>query len=134
MIEFEVYIDKTFVYSQRADGLIVSTPTGSTAYSLSGGGPILHPHLNAVSLVPMFPHTLSSRPIVVDGDSSIEVVVSASNQHYPQVSCDGQVTISVAPGDTIRINKNDKPIRLLHPLTHDYYHILRSKLGWGTKL
>lgn len=134
MIEFEVYIDNTFVYSQRADGLIVSTPTGSTAYSLSGGGPILHPHLNAVSLVPMFPHTLSSRPIVIDGDSSIEVVVSASNQHYPQVSCDGQVTISVAPGDTICIKKHEKPIRLLHPLTHDYYHILRSKLGWGTKL
>ncbi|MEM9100971.1 MAG: NAD(+) kinase [Pseudomonadota bacterium] len=134
MIEFEVYINEKFVYSQRADGLIISTPTGSTAYSLSGGGPILHPSLNAIALVPMFPHTLSSRPIVIDGSSRIEIVVSASNQHYPQVSCDGQVNIPVAPGDVININKKSNPLRLLHPTNHDYYHILRSKLGWGSKL
>ncbi|MCO4799883.1 MAG: NAD(+) kinase, partial [Colwelliaceae bacterium] len=87
MIEFEVYIDGSFMFSQRSDGLIVSTPTGSTAYSMSAGGPILTPNLNALSLVPMFPHTLTSRPIVVDGNSEIKLVLANENYENLQVSC-----------------------------------------------
>ena len=83
MIEFDLYIDDTFVYRQRADGLIISTPTGSTAYSLSGGGPIMHPSLDAVVLVPMFPHTLSSRPIVVDGNSRLRIDINERQQYPP---------------------------------------------------
>lgn len=133
MIEFDVYVDNQFVYNMRSDGLIVSTPTGSTAYSLSGGGPILHPRLDAVTLVPMFPHILSNRPIVIDGGSRVEVVISANNQSYPQVSCDGQVQIPVAPGDRLTVQKFPKKLQLLHPEDYDYYHILRTKLGWSAK-
>ena len=96
MIEFELYIDGQFVCSQKADGLIVATPTGSTAYALSAGGPIMHPKLDAIVIVPMYPHMLSSRPIVVDGNSELKIVVSPNMQIYPQVSCDGR-TISPAP-------------------------------------
>ena len=99
MIEFEVYIDGSFMFSQRSDGLIVSTPTGSTAYSMSAGGPILTPNLNALSLVPMFPHTLTSRPIVVDGDSEIKLILANENYENLQVSCDGHVILAVMPGD-----------------------------------
>ncbi|PIP80086.1 MAG: NAD(+) kinase [Gammaproteobacteria bacterium CG22_combo_CG10-13_8_21_14_all_40_8] len=133
MIEFEIYINEQFVYHQKSDGLITSTPTGSTAYSLSAGGPILHPNLNALVLVPMFPHTLSSRPIVVNGDSRIKIVVSTANKSQPQLSCDGQVQISLAPGDIIHVEKSANPLVLLHPVDYDYYHILRSKLGWSSK-
>lgn len=134
MIEFELYIDGQFVYSQRSDGLIISTPTGSTAYSLSGGGPIMHPKLDAIVLVPMFPHTLSSRPIVVDGKSEIKIVIGPNNELYPQVSFDGQNNKTVAPGDAIYIRKKNYPLHLIHPLNHDFYETCRSKLGWGTKL
>jgi NAD+ kinase len=105
MIEFEVHIDGTFMFSQRSDGLIVSTPTGSTAYSMSAGGPILTPNLNALSLVPMFPHTLTSRPIVVDGNSEIKLILSNDNHENLQVSCDGHVILSVMPGDEVIIKK-----------------------------
>ncbi len=134
MIEFEVYIDDTFMFSQRSDGLIVSTPTGSTAYSMSAGGPILTPNLNALSLVPMFPHTLNSRPIVVDGDSVIKLVLAQDNNEHLQVSCDGHVILSVMPGDEVVIKKSTSTLRLIHPLGHDYFNVLRSKLSWGNKL
>ena len=134
MIEFEVYIDDSFMFTQRSDGLIISTPTGSTAYSMSAGGPILSPNLNALTLVPMFPHTLTSRPIVVDGDSEIKLILSTDNQQHLQVSCDGHVILAVMPGDEVIIKKSQSSIQLIHPLDHDYYHVLRSKLGWGNKL
>jgi NAD+ kinase len=134
MIEFEVYIDGSFMFSQRSDGLIVSTPTGSTAYSMSAGGPILTPNLNALSLVPMFPHTLTSRPIVVDGNSEIKLVLANENYENLQVSCDGHVILSVMPGDEVIIRKSAYTLRLIHPLDHDYFNVLRSKLGWGNKL
>lgn len=134
LIEFEVHIKDQFVYSHRADGLIVATPTGSTAYALSGGGPILHPNLNALVLVPMFPHTLSSRPIVVDGDNPITVVISGSNENDPRVSCDGQIHFTLTAGDRLQIRKKHEQLWLLHPSDHDYYHVLRTKLGWGSKL
>jgi NAD+ kinase len=134
MIEFEVYIDNSFMFSQRSDGLIISTPTGSTAYSMSAGGPILTPNLNALSLVPMFPHTLTSRPIVVDGHSEIKLVLANENHENLQVSCDGHVILAVMPGDEVIIKKSKNSIRLIHPLNHDYFNVLRNKLSWGNKL
>ncbi|ENY71097.1 NAD(+) kinase [Aeromonas diversa] len=135
MIEFEVYIDGSFMYSQRSDGLIVATPTGSTAYSLSAGGAILTPKLSAITLVPMFPHTLSSRPIVLDADCEVRLLVSPDNQDDAmQVSCDGQITLAVHPGDEIIIKKSHHQLKLVHPLDYSYFHVLRNKLGWGSKL
>jgi len=131
MIEFELFVDDLFVYHQRSDGLITSTPTGSTAYSLSGGGPILTPNMDAISLVPMFPHTLSSRPIVIDGNSEISLRIPAYLDENIQVSCDGQVTLEVIPGDEIRIQKSDSQLRLIHPIGYSYYETLRSKLSWS---
>ncbi|WP_303289078.1 NAD(+) kinase [Marinobacter sp. SS5-14b] len=134
MIGFDLYIDGHFVYSQRSDGLIVATPTGSTAYSLSAGGPIMHPKLDAVVLVPMFPHTLSSRPIVVDGKSEIKLVIGETNETYPQISFDGQMNIACAPGDIIRITKKPFKIRLIHPTDHNFYATCRDKLGWASEI
>ncbi len=134
MMEFELYIDGDFVYSQRSDGLIVSTPTGSTAYALSAGGPIMHPKLDAIVLVPMNPHTLTSRPIVISGDSEVEVRVGTRNELHPRVTCDGQQEIITEPGDIIHIGKLAPPLRLIHPADHNFYEVCRSKLGWGSRL
>lgn len=134
MIEFELFIDGKFVYSQESDGLIVATPTGSTAYALSAGGPIMHPGLNAVVLVPMYPHSLSSRPLVVDGDSEIRIVVASKGRLHPQLSCDGQVVYTVSAGDEILVTKKSVPLQLLHPPEHSFYQACRSKLGWGNRL
>lgn len=134
MIEFELYINDAFVYRQRADGLIVSTPTGSTAYSLSGGGPIMHPTLDAMVLVPMFPHALSSRPIVVDCDSQIRVDILQRNRIHPPVTCDGQVNMTARPGDSVHISKKPHSLILLHPVGHSFYASCRDKLRWGDAL
>lgn len=134
MIEFEVYIDDVFAFSQRSDGLIVSTPTGSTAYSLSGGGPILSPGLDAISIVPMFPHTLSSRPLVVASDSRVKLIVSPDNRGTQEISCDGQISLPVSPGDEAHIFQSPHKLRLVHPEEYSYYHVLRNKLGWSSKL
>lgn len=134
MIEFEVYIDDSFMLSQRADGLLVSTPTGSTAYSLSAGGPIISPGLEAISLMAMFPHTLSSRPIVISANSTVKLVVSLNNEENMMVSCDGHVHIGALPGDEIIIKRDKNHLNLIHPKSYDYFNVLREKLGWGSKL
>lgn len=134
MMEFELYIDGQFVYSQRSDGLIVSTPTGSTAYALSGGGPIMNPNLDAIVMVPMNPHTLSSRPIVVGGSSDIEIRVGFRNELHPLVTCDGQNDLQSEPGDIIQIQKKSQPLQLIHPVGHNFYETCRTKLGWGSRL
>lgn len=134
MIEFEAFINNDFVYSQKSDGLIICTPTGSTAYSLSGGGPILTPELNAMALVPMFPHTLSSRPLVVDADNEIRLKLSLKNDDNLQISCDSHIVMAVMPGDEVVIKKGDKPLRLIHPKEYSYYNVLRQKLKWGSQL
>jgi NAD+ kinase len=134
MIEFELFVNDKFVYSQESDGLIVATPTGSTAYSLSAGGPIMHPDLNAVVLVPMYPHSLNSRPIVIDGDCEIRLVVAAKEPLQPQVSCDGDVRYTASAGDEILVTKNLVPLQLIHPPNHSFYQACRSKLGWGSRL
>ncbi len=132
MIEFDLYIEGQYVYNQRSDGLIVSTPTGSTAYSLSGGGPIMHPKLDAIVLVPMFPHTLSSRPIVVDGNSEVKIIIAEDNDAYPHVSCDGQTHLVTKPGDVLYVKKRPYKLRLIHPVDHNFYEICRTKLGWSS--
>lgn len=133
MIEFEIHVNDQFVDVQRSDGIIVSTPTGSTAYALSGGGPILTPTLNALALVPICPHTLSNRPIVVSGDSQVTVVVCDCKQDHAQMTCDGQTNHDLRNGDRIVIAKRPKPVTLIHPAGHDYFQILRAKLRWGSK-
>lgn len=134
MIEFEIYIDNQFVCSQDSDGLIIATPTGSTAYALSGGGPILHPQLDAIVLVPMFPHSLNSRPIVVEGNRQINIIISPHNTTSPRLSCDGRTNITIPAGSNVSIHKKQKQLQLIHPVDYNYYEALRSKLHWGKKL
>lgn len=134
MIEFELFIDGQFVYSQRSDGLIIATPTGSTAYALSGGGPIVQPKLDVVTLVPMFPHTLSSRPLVIDAASEIRIHIGETNQTYPHISCDGQTRAVAKPDDVLVVTRKPERIQLVHPIGHNFYEVLRSKLGWGHRL
>lgn len=134
LLEFEVNINKQFVYNQRSDGLIIATPTGSTAYALSSGGPILHPGLECMVLVPMLPHTLTSRPIVISSDSTIEVVALSDYPDKPDVSWDGRRAYSLNPHDKIVVKRHKKQLRLLHPMSYDYYQTLRTKLQWSSKL
>lgn len=130
MIAFDIFIDEQFVCHQRADGLIVATPTGSTAYALSGGGPILHPSLEAIVLVPMFPHTLSSRPIVVSSSSSVMLCISKNIRVSSRLSCDGRGRIELQGDDCVVIKRKSQSLRLIHPLDYDYFDTLRAKLHW----
>lgn len=134
MIEFETYINGQFVNYQRADGIVISTPTGSTAYALSSGGPLLHANLDAIALVPICPHTLSNRPLVVNADSLVEIVIGQGEQSTAQVTFDGQTAVDLQPSDRIRIKRKINPIQLLHPASYDYYEILRAKLRWSEQL
>lgn len=134
MIEFEIFIDDQFVCSQDSDGLIIATPTGSTAYALSGGGPILHPQLDAIVLVPMFPHSLNSRPIVIEGNRKINIIITPNNITSPRLSCDGRAYINTPAGCHITIHKKTQLLQLIHPEDYRYYEALRSKLHWGKKL
>jgi len=132
MIEIVTHIDGTFFNAQRSDGLIVSTPTGSTAYALSGGGPILHPTLKAIVLVPINPHTLSNRPVVIAAHSAVEITFRPSKQFQAQMACDSVAIPDVKVTDTIRIVTDPQPFRMLHPADHDFYQILRAKLNWSS--
>ncbi|MGD2007200.1 MAG: NAD(+) kinase [Cellvibrionales bacterium] len=134
MIEFELTVDGEFVYRMNADGLIIATPTGSTAYSMSGGGPIMNPTLDAIVLVPMFPHSLASRPIVVHGDAEIRVDVLARNEIHPLVTCDGQLSLTALPGDSVTVRKKQERLTLLHPPGHSFYASCRDKLRWSDAL
>lgn len=134
MNDFEIAIDDQFLCSQHSDGLIIATPTGSTAYALSGGGPILHPQLDAMVIVPMFPHTLSMRPIVIEGSRRITIKLASQNNAIPRLTCDGQAYIPTPPGSQITLFKKPQRLHLIHPLDYDYYETLRSKLHWGKKI
>jgi NAD+ kinase len=134
MIEFELSIDGEFVYRLNADGLLVATPTGSTAYCLSAGGPIMYPGLDALVLVPMFPHSLTSRPIVVSGQSEIRIDVVSRNDIHPPITCDGQISITALPGDSVRIRKKNRELTLLHPPGYSFYASCRDKLRWSDAL
>lgn len=134
MSEFEIYIDDQFVCSQDSDGLIVATPTGSTAYALSGGGPILHPSLDAFVIVPMFPHSLTMRPIVIEGNKRVTIIITPNNITTPRLTCDSQPFINAPAGSHITISKKPQHLHLIHPTDYNYYETLRSKLHWGHKL
>lgn len=131
LIEFQIFINDTYVSTQRADGVIVASSTGSTAYALSSGGPILHPALSALVVVPICPHTLSNRPLVVDANDKIEIILCEQSRAQAKLSFDGQEHHDVICGDRIIIKGHHKPIHLIHPKDYDYYHVLRTKLNWS---
>jgi NAD+ kinase len=128
MIEFAVTVDGEFVYTLRADGLIVATPTGTTAYALSAGGPILHPALSAIALVPISPHTLSNRPIALRSNSRIEVTLVRGQD--ARANFDVQAHCQLEPGDVVSVHAAPKPVTLLHPKGYRYFSMLRQKLRW----
>ena len=129
LIEFEVYVDGEFVYRLRSDGVIVATPTGSTAYALSAQGPILHPSLPAFTLVPLNPHTLTARPVSISDRSTIEIVVRHSGD--ARAHFDGQALADLAEGDRLRLKRSSDPIRFIHPPGYSYFVMLREKLRWS---
>jgi NAD+ kinase len=131
MLDFETWIDGQFVNTHGGDGLIVATSTGSTAYALSCGGPIVHPDLEALVVVPICPHTLSDRPIVVKSHSQIEIRLVNRPNTKAQVTCDGIMLGDLNPQERLVIGPAPHRVTLLHPPGHDYYRILRSKLHWG---
>lgn len=132
LIEIEVHIDGQFIYNLRSDGLIVASPTGSTAYALSSGGPILHPSLNVIGLVPVCPHTLSNRPIVVSSESLIEILIHKATD--ARAHFDSHSHHELQERDKVTVRRCPHAIRLLHPLGHNYYHMLREKLHWSETL
>ena len=129
LIEIAVEINGNFVHKQRADGLILSTPTGTTAYALSAGGPILHPGLEAIAIVPISPHTLSNRPIAVNSSSLIQITMIQTDDG--QLSYDGQFQMLLESGDRVLVQRADKQVKLLHPSEYCYFDMLRNKLNWG---
>ncbi len=131
MIEFELFIDGEFIYNVRSDGLIISTPTGSTAYAMSAGGPILHPTLTGIALVPLCPHALTNRPIIVNDSADIELRIA--NADDPRVHFDGQVTLDLARGDCVRLRRSEYAICFLHPPGYSYFAMLRQKLQWSER-
>ena len=129
MIEFEVHINGEYVYSLRSDGLIVATPTGSTAYALSSGGPILHPSLDLIALVPVSPHTLSNRPIVVGPDAVVEILMHRTA--VARVHSDSHSHYDLMQHDKVIVRRSPHTVTLLHASDHSYYRMLREKLGWS---
>jgi NAD+ kinase len=132
IIDLETFIDKTYVTTFKADGLIISTPTGSTAYSLSAGGPILYPTLESIVITPICPHTLTNRPIVLPDQVSIEIGLKSMSEDV-FLTLDGQVGCSLKPDDVIVIRKADYKARLLVPDDRGYFDVLRTKLKWGER-
>lgn len=133
MIEINLFIDDVFVYNQFSDGLIISSPTGSTAYALSAGGPIMHPSLDAMVLIPMFPHSLNSRPLVVPGGSELRIELGARYGGDAKVSFDSQMEFQMTPGESVRIRKMNDKLKLIHPPGHSFYSVCRSKLDWAIR-
>ena len=129
MMEFFIKIDGSFEYSQRADGIIVSTPTGSTAYALSAGGTILDPKLDFIELIPMLPHTLNNRPIIIHPSSTIEI--SSRDNNFFYLSCDGKTRNKVSSKLGVKIKKSSLSIKLIHPQDYSYFRVLSEKLGWS---
>lgn len=134
MIEFETFINERFFSSQRSDGIIISTPTGSTAYSLSAGGPILDSNLEVFTLVSINPHTMSNRPVVVSGDSCIRIRPHENCDGIANIICDGQVTFQISGKHTTYITRHHQLIKMIHPHDYDHFELWRAKLNWGQKL
>jgi len=131
MLEIRTFIDGQYLNTHGGDGFIVATATGSTAYSMSCGGPIVAPSLGAILLVPICPHTLSERPIIVPATAVTEIALSEAHSLRADVSCDGEVTAELAPGRRLRVQAAAEQVELIHPRGYDYFRILREKLHWG---
>jgi NAD+ kinase len=131
MIEIESYINEMFVNSFRADGMIVATPTGSTAYSLSAGGPIVHPSMSAILLTPICPHMLSNRPVVVPGESVVDLVFKRADTDL-MLTVDGQPGVELLHADRITVRRSQTTFNLVQPTNRNYFEVLRTKLKWGT--
>jgi len=131
MVDFSTKVGGQYVNTHSGDGLICATPTGSTAYALSCGGPIIEPQLDAVALVPICPHTLTDRPIVIPASQEIDIVLLRRDDSRAEITVDGGHIGTLGPGDTLRVAAARQRITLLHPPGHDFYGILRSKLFWG---
>jgi NAD+ kinase len=131
MLDFTTVVDGTYVNTHRGDGLIVATPTGSTAYALSCGGPIIQPNVNALVMVPICPHTLSDRPLVLPSTSNVRVSLERDTHGPAHVVCDGEALAKLAGGETVTISLATQTVTLLHPRDYNYYELLRSKLNWG---
>ncbi len=132
IIDLETYVDHSYVTTFKSDGLIISTPTGSTAYNLSAGGPIVHPALDCMLLTPICPHTLTNRPIVLSGESLIEVTLKSESEDV-FLTLDGQLGFSLVKGDVVAVRKSAHKTRLLMPCERDYFQVLREKLKWGER-
>jgi NAD+ kinase len=133
MIDLSVYVGEEFVTRVRADGLIVATPTGSTAYNLSAGGPIIKPDVDAMIITPIAPHTLTNRPIVIPGSSTVRVQPTMDARDEIVFTLDGQSTVPIHAGDEIIVTRAAKPLRLVRPSTRSYFEVLRTKLKWGER-
>jgi NAD+ kinase len=131
MVDFETHVDGQYVNTHSGDGLIIATPTGSTAYALSCGGPIIEPQLDAVVLVPVCPHTLTDRPIVISASQSVEVRLLQRDDTKAEITVDGFSMGGIKPGDKLQISAANNRVTLVHPPGYDFYGILRSKLFWG---
>lgn len=131
MIEFETWLDGEFISQHRADGFIIASPTGSTAYALSGGGPVVHPSIDAFTLVPICPHTLSDRPIVVSGRQTVRIALRGSPGTAAMFTCDSQTSATLHAGDCFEVSAADFRLNLVHPSNYSYFSILRDKLHWG---
>ncbi|PLK48560.1 NAD kinase [Uliginosibacterium sp. TH139] len=129
MIEFELRVDGEYIYTQRSDGMIIATPTGSTAYALSANGPILHPRLAGIVLVPLCPHALTYRPLALAQDSVVELKILGERD--AMVHCDGQTIFEATLGDSIRVLRSQQGVTLLHPEDYSYFNVLREKLHWS---
>ncbi|WP_119344605.1 NAD(+) kinase [Facilibium subflavum] len=134
LFQMHISIDGRYAFDQRADGIIIATPTGSTAHALSAGGPIMHPSLDAIVLVPMYSHSLNSRPIVINAQSTVEIVIGEYNAPQPSLSFDGHTKATLQPNDCVALAKCTQSVTILHPKDYDYFHSLRTKLHWGKML
>ena len=133
MIEMEIFHNGHYVFTQKSDGLIVSSPTGSTAYALSAGGPIMYPSLNAIVLIPMFPHSLTNRPLVVPADGEIRIVLGKEKGLKAKVSFDSHLEFQIRSGDSLLINKKKEKLMLVHPPNYSFFEACRSKLDWASR-
>jgi NAD+ kinase len=131
VLDFDTYMNGGFISHHRADGIIIATPTGSTAYALSCGGPVMHPDLSALALVPVCPHSLTDRPLIVDGAHCVEVEITTAYESAALFTSDGQAIQSLGHGDRVRIERGPHELKLIHPPDYDYFDILRKKLLWG---
>jgi NAD+ kinase len=131
MVDVESHVDGRYVNTHAGDGVVVASATGSTAYALSCGGPIVEPHLPVFVVATICPHTLSNRPIVISARSTIEIRLLDRHDRHAQLVCDGAVLAEITPGDRLSVKQARERVTLLHPVGHDYYRLLRSKLHWG---